>query len=352
MSTAIDDKLRTFIGDRQHEAVHEVPAGSGRSHKRTTAQPPPPVRKYPTARPRPVSSRPPHQRRGMPYGWVAVALVVLLLLATGIAYYQHQKERAAVASRIDAILGTPLADPLETRFSALEKKLVADSHANKIRLQAFEQRLIENQQAYRQQLLDMEQRLVQLHAPQAQRLQPVELHPASPLPADVEQVPVIEQPPAPVMNRMDSLAAGVENLPGNAQPVSPLPAATTTEPPGKHALEPVSVAHNTAVRQTPMTAADATPDRTPLAAPVVTAHAARGDWVINIGSYMRETIAARKLAEFRKQGVNAEQETSTVRGKTVYRVQVPGFVTMAEAREQARQVQGTLGLKETWVRRR
>ncbi len=76
-----------------------------------------------------------------------------------------------------------------------------------------------------------------------------------------------------------------------------------------------------------------------------------GDWVINLASYASETIAARKLADFERKGVTAEQVAATVNGKTIYRVRIAGFDTRRSATTQAEAIRQQLGLKETWVTR-
>jgi hypothetical protein len=76
-----------------------------------------------------------------------------------------------------------------------------------------------------------------------------------------------------------------------------------------------------------------------------------GDWVINIASYASESIAARKLADFGRKGVNAEQSVASVNGKTIYRVRITGFDTRQAASVRAKSIQQQLGLKETWVTR-
>ena len=74
-----------------------------------------------------------------------------------------------------------------------------------------------------------------------------------------------------------------------------------------------------------------------------------GDWAINLASYASETIAARRLADFEKQGVAAEQVAATVNGKTIYRVRLAGFDTRKAATVRAEAVRQQLGLEETWV---
>ena len=74
-----------------------------------------------------------------------------------------------------------------------------------------------------------------------------------------------------------------------------------------------------------------------------------GDWVINLASYASETIAARKLADFERKGVAAEQVAATVNGKIIYRVRIAGFDTRKAAMVRAEAVRQQLGLEETWV---
>jgi hypothetical protein len=76
-----------------------------------------------------------------------------------------------------------------------------------------------------------------------------------------------------------------------------------------------------------------------------------GDWVINLASYASESIAAHKLADFRRKGVTAEQAVASVNGKTIYRVRLAGFESRKSAVDQAETVRQQLGLKETWITR-
>jgi hypothetical protein len=86
---------------------------------------------------------------------------------------------------------------------------------------------------------------------------------------------------------------------------------------------------------------ESTPDQT-----------AAGDWVINLASYASESIAQRKLANFNRNGISAEQAVAKVNGKTIYRVRVAGFDSRAAAMARAETIQQQLGLKETWITRR
>lgn len=74
-----------------------------------------------------------------------------------------------------------------------------------------------------------------------------------------------------------------------------------------------------------------------------------GGWAINLASYTNKEIASRKLADFNRKGVSAEQVAATVKGRTIYRVRVAGFDTHKAARAQAETIKRQLGLKETWI---
>ena len=365
MTTAIDETLSKFIEKLQHEKVDGLATGSGHVHKDAAVQEPPAVEESP------ASSRRSGQQRVTLYSRVATALIVLLLAATGASYFLYRAEREAITSRIDAIVRTPLGIPLEQRLLELEKSFVDTSGANEMRLQAIEHRLAADHQAYEQQLQDMGQRLMQVHEPQEHRLQRVEQRLANLQQPDGKRLQAIESRLVQITARMDDWAAVVADLSNDDQSVAVMPAATVAEPPAVRPIEPVIVARNNVVLRQPQSLPEVSQDKPPSlpevsqdkpqSLPEVSQDkpqrvagtaAVQGKWVINIGSYNREKTAAKKLGEFQKQGVTAELVTATVRGKTIYRIQVPGFDSMAEARGNASQVREALGLKETWIRRR
>jgi SPOR domain len=76
-----------------------------------------------------------------------------------------------------------------------------------------------------------------------------------------------------------------------------------------------------------------------------------GDWVINLASYASESIAGRKLADFGRKGVTAEQSVASVNGKTIYRLRITGFDSRQAATVRAESIRQQLGLKETWITR-
>jgi hypothetical protein len=203
----------------------------------------------------------------------------------------------------------------------------------------------------------------------------------SPLPVDAPAAPATR----PVATPQDTAGAAVTGP--VATPVDM--AAATVSVPGPAAKDTVpppmpetagSVVNDTAPAGAPATDATATPETgtartTPPPAidrveatltspqPVETAPRGidrentrtsdgKGAWIINLASYASESIAARKLADFKHKGVSAEQTVATVNGKTIYRVCISGFDTRKSAMEQAETVRAQLGLKETWITRR
>lgn len=343
MTAAIDDTLSKFIEKLQQEEAAGLAPGSSQGRKDATLEE------------IPVASQRPGQQRFTLYSRVATVLIVLLLIATGVSYFLYRTERDAVTARIDSIVRAPLANPLEQRFLELEQKFADTRSADETRLRAIEQRLVDNRQANEQALQAMEQRLAQMNeknAPQERRLQRVEQRLANLQQPGGKRLQAIESRLEQLTARMDDWAAVVADLSKGDQPVTTMKAAIAAEPPATEPVEPVMIGRNNVVLQKqpqplPITSSGKSPVTGSTAA-----QGAPGNWVINIGSYIREKTAARKLAEFRKQGVNAELVSAVVRGKTIYRIQVPGFDSMAEASRHAGRVRETLGLDETWIRRR
>jgi cell division septation protein DedD len=74
-----------------------------------------------------------------------------------------------------------------------------------------------------------------------------------------------------------------------------------------------------------------------------------GTWVINLVSLQQKADAEHFVANANSMGVAAEINQAIVRGKKFWRVQVPGFSSVNDARTMASQVQSKLGLKDVWI---
>ncbi len=77
-----------------------------------------------------------------------------------------------------------------------------------------------------------------------------------------------------------------------------------------------------------------------------------GPWVINLVSLPHKADAERFVADAESKGVATGLYQVTVRGKNYWRVHVPGFSTVAEAKAKASMIKEKLGLKDVWVAKR
>jgi hypothetical protein len=144
-------------------------------------------------------------------------------------------------------------------------------------------------------------------------------------------------------SRDDMHTAGMRELPIEQQPVRPAIVLASSPPrrqPAPSAAPPPPV--RAPVPQVAPPAAPVTPQPPP----------GKGDWVINLASYANESYASRKRAEFVDEGVSVVQVEATVKGKTIYRLCVPGFDSFRAANAEAGNIRDRLGLQDTWVARR
>jgi cell division septation protein DedD len=77
-----------------------------------------------------------------------------------------------------------------------------------------------------------------------------------------------------------------------------------------------------------------------------------GNWAINLVSYSRESTARRTLDNYRKQGINAEIQTATVKEKPIYRVRIVGYESLQAAQAQIVALQELLDLDSVWASRK
>jgi hypothetical protein len=75
----------------------------------------------------------------------------------------------------------------------------------------------------------------------------------------------------------------------------------------------------------------------------------RGPWVINLLSSPRKADADRFAARARKRGIPVEQSNVRLRGREYFRVQLTGFQTEKQARDNAGPVKEELGLEKVWI---
>ncbi|MGB5259953.1 MAG: SPOR domain-containing protein [Gammaproteobacteria bacterium] len=77
-----------------------------------------------------------------------------------------------------------------------------------------------------------------------------------------------------------------------------------------------------------------------------------GPWVVNISSYNFESMARRKLGEFKDKGVNAEIHPVTIKGKPMFRIRATGYESRAEAKTWLSLLQDRLDVDSAWVSKR
>lgn len=308
MAHADDKRLKRFIEKLQEEGSAGFTAG------------PPPEAPGIGSHPGPIAASPPG-RRGFPPGMLLLTIVFVLLLAAVLTFYFiRQAELYAITAQLDNIVNVPVQEGLEQRLTYLESRLAERSDHYGQRMQTIEQGLTDNRRRYEQRLRDVERQLLQSRGPYEVRLQDIEkklLH---------------------MTARLDEWTAHMAKLASKEKPVVAASRATTAEPPSALLLEPVVVDRKKQVLPQARDAAPISPRQ--------------GDWVINIASYVGKKTAARKLAWFQEQGIAAEQVEATVNGRTIYRVQVAGFDSLAVARGKAQVIGDQLGIENLWVRRR
>ena len=325
MTRADDKRLKSFIEKLQEEGSSGFGAG--------------PLPVAPGAGSQARAAAP--ARSGL--RWMSVirqllTIVFVLMLATVVAFYfLHRAELDAVTMQLDSIVNAPSRSALEERLSDVENRLAERNDPYAQQLQIIERRLTDNRQMYERGFRDVEQKLVQFRQPYEGRLQDIEQRLVKLRKPDDNRLRAVEKKLQHMTSRLDEWTAVMAELAGNEKAVIAANAAMIAEPPAALPAEPVVVGRNNEALQQVR-------DGSPL-------QRRDGDWVINIASYLGEKIAARKLAYFRRQGIAAEQEVATVRGKTIYRVQVAGFDSLAAARSSARTIGDQLGIEDLWVRR-
>jgi hypothetical protein len=90
----------------------------------------------------------------------------------------------------------------------------------------------------------------------------------------------------------------------------------------------------------------------PVSSKAATNGGAEGIWVVNISSYNYQSMARRKLEEFKDKGVSAEIHPVTIKGKPMYRIRATGYESRKEAKTWLSLLQDRLGVDSAWVSKR
>ncbi|MBT8117288.1 MAG: SPOR domain-containing protein [Gammaproteobacteria bacterium] len=171
-----------------------------------------------------------------------------------------------------------------------------------------------------------------------------------------------------------AMSGAADNIIGNlAPPATPLPASGTTssiqapaviasadrlpQNPGGQAPADITAGLPAPAAGTPATAANDTPAKVSMVTPPVSSKAAsegdaEGIWVVNISSYNYQSMARRKLQEFKDKGVIAEVHPVTINGKPMYRIRATGYESRKEAKTWLSLLQDRLGVDSAWVSKR
>jgi hypothetical protein len=248
----------------------------------------------------------------------------------------------------------------------LEARLANSLTPYQKRLRDLELELTQTRAYYDERLQDLELRLVHASGPYDERLDKLENMLVSASDPYKEKLHGIEQRLVHTTNRLDELSAVMASLTSSAEAIVAANVAMMTDPPGALPLRPAVVSRDNIALPRKEPASPAV-TRQASAGPAMPAVARQtparpasdlpgpgktGPWVINIGSYARESMAIRKQAAFQKKGVETEQVAARVGDKTLYRLHVAGFNSRKEASAHARTIEQQLGLKETWIKRR
>lgn len=76
---------------------------------------------------------------------------------------------------------------------------------------------------------------------------------------------------------------------------------------------------------------------------------ASSEWSVNLISFTKERYAQGVARSYARRGIPARVKAVTVKGRTWYRLYVPGFQNQRAAESYARMVEDTLRLKSVWI---
>ena len=143
-------------------------------------------------------------------------------------------------------------------------------------------------------------------------------------------------------------AAPVATTPVQAAPIA-VPSTTSQGEPDKPEAKQIP-----AVKQAPAARPAARPVVTPVAAPPRTDKPAThtGPWVINLLSSTDKAYVDNAMSEARLKGFDVVVKSATVKGRQYWRLQAPGFRSMAAAKTAAEPLKEQLKIKDVWIFKR
>ena len=152
--------------------------------------------------------------------------------------------------------------------------------------------------------------------------------------------------PAPAAGETGTGASSTDAMPDPAA----VPVSSDTDqgkPPSRSPAAKIS-------REKPMAISMAASPTEPAPTPVKAAveDTSEAPWVVNISSYTYESMARKKLQEFRDKGVVAEVHPVMIKGKRMYRIRATGYESRTEAKTWLSLLQDRLGVESAWISKR
>ena len=192
----------------------------------------------------------------------------------------------------------------------------------------------------------------------AKHTKPVAKETVAPLPAPFARKPVVVADQRPV-DETDSPSLQkypvIENTSVAPATAAVMPHQATRETrPTTNAGKPVKAVTSRPPAVEPEPQAPA-PVTTPISKPARIAppvNASTGPWIINLLSSPDKAYASTAMADAQSKGVAVVLTGATVKGKQYWRVQIPGFTSMAEAKKAAEPVKEKLNIKDVWIYKR
>ena len=96
----------------------------------------------------------------------------------------------------------------------------------------------------------------------------------------------------------------------------------------------------------------ARPATTPTRTTDKPAAAHTGPWVINLISSTDKAYVEQAMSDVRSKGIDVVIKSATVKGKQYWRLQAPGFESMAAAKSAAEPIKAQLNIKDVWIFKR
>ncbi|MEN8108283.1 MAG: SPOR domain-containing protein [Pseudomonadota bacterium] len=251
-----------------------------------------------------------------------------------------------------------LPDPgaYEPRLQQLEMWMTQNRETYEIRLAELEERLYQTQETAEIRFEQMEHRRTQANVPYEERLQNVEQQLNRAVDESRAKLQKIEKILIHTASRLDDLSAVIVAQAEYKDTIVAINETTVAEPPAALPRTPAAVSHT-------MQPHLQTSGNLPLEENLTKGQpyaiegqnpppsVNSGNWAINLASYSRKSIAARKMAEFQENGVQVRMTSAIVRGKIMYRLQVAGFASFEAAKLAVPSIRQQLNLKDTWITR-